>query len=178
MFRKIRSRCDHAYIFKIRKKRKREIIYHRQTEMSTTPNTSSASSTARQIDDAFWGDAEDSEEDYAEVVVTFESACSTKIRFGTKHKGKTLGALVRSKSGRSYLRYLLDWDELFPDLRESIEFLMDAYTANTAGGKKRKREQDDGGQEHVGAVDVEPVRLTLAEPSSDSLLQVDSAQAN
>jgi hypothetical protein len=126
---------------------------------------------------AFFGDYEgsDDEAENTQIVVTFESACAVKVPF-KKHKGETLGSLVRTKAGRSYLRYLLEWDKLFDDMRANIEFLMDAYEANTTGGKKRKREQDDGGQEHVGGVDVEPVRLTLAEASSDSLLQVDSAK--
>jgi hypothetical protein len=39
--------------------------------------------------------------------------------------------LVRTKSGRSYLRYLLDWDGLFEDLSANIEFLIFATQQNT-----------------------------------------------
>jgi hypothetical protein len=94
----------------------------------------------------FWTDLEgsDDEADDAPVEVTFESACAAHIPFGKKHRGETLGALVRTTSGRSYLRYLLAWDGLFEDLRANIECVMAAYAATTgkdAGGptKKRKR---------------------------------------
>jgi hypothetical protein len=91
---------------------------------------------------AFWALLENSDDEVEDTPaeVTFESACAAHIPFGKKHRGETLGALVCTKSGRSYLRYLLDWDGLFEDLRANIEFLMAAYAANTAGQtKKRKR---------------------------------------
>jgi hypothetical protein len=90
---------------------------------------------------AFWADFEGSDDEAAPAEITFKSACATQITFGTKFKGETLGALVRTKSGRSYLRYLLAWDELFEDFRANIEFLMASYAANSVGvpSKKRKR---------------------------------------
>tara|TARA_R110000851_G_scaffold106401_3_gene225498 strand:- start:5915 stop:6232 length:318 start_codon:yes stop_codon:yes gene_type:complete len=104
----------------------------------------SSSATTPTIVD-FWADLEGSEDDEAEdapAEVTFESACAAHIPFGKKYKGQLLGDLIRTKSGRSYLRYLLDWDELFEDLRANIEILMIAYGENKDVGepsKKRKR---------------------------------------
>jgi hypothetical protein len=83
----------------------------------------------------FWADLEgsDDEVDDVPVEVTFDSACAATIPFGKKHRGETIGALVRTRSGRSYMRYLLDWDKLYADLRINIEFVMAAYNAVTIG---------------------------------------------
>jgi hypothetical protein len=90
---------------------------------------------------SWFADLEGSDDDDAPGV-TFESACSAKIPFGKKHRDETLGALVRSKSGRSYLRYLLAWDNLYDDLRANIDCVMAAYAATAARpAKKRKRNE-------------------------------------
>ena len=103
-----------------------------------------SAANANQHSATFWADLEGSDDEVEDTPaeVTFESACETQIPFGKKHRGETLGVLVRTKSGRSYLRYLLDWDNLFQELRANIEFLMGAYAAekDAAGpSKKRKR---------------------------------------
>ena len=79
----------------------------------------------------FWADLQASDDEVDDVVaeVTFDSACAATIPFGKKHRGETIGALVRTRSGRSYLRYLLAWEKLYADLRINIEFVMSAYAA-------------------------------------------------
>jgi hypothetical protein len=79
----------------------------------------------------FWADLEGSDDKVDDVLaeVTFDSACAATIPFGKKHKGETIGALVRTRSGRSYLRYLLAWDNLYDDLRANIECVLAEYTA-------------------------------------------------
>jgi hypothetical protein len=69
----------------------------------------------------FWADLEGSDDDEVdEAEITFDSACAATI---------PIGALVRTRSGRSYLRYLLAWDNLYDDLRANIECVMAEYTA-------------------------------------------------
>jgi hypothetical protein len=78
----------------------------------------------------FWADLEGSDDDEVdEAGITFDGACTATIPFGKKHRGETIGALVRTRSGRSYLRYLLAWDNLYDDLRANIECVMAAYAA-------------------------------------------------
>jgi hypothetical protein len=78
----------------------------------------------------FWAYLEGSDDDEVdEADVTFDSACAATIPFGKKHRGVALGVLVRTKSGRSYLRYLLGWPNLYDDLRGNIECVMAAYAA-------------------------------------------------
>jgi hypothetical protein len=106
----------------------------------------SSSASANQHSATFWADLEGSDDEVEDTPaeVTFESACATQIPFGKKHRGESLGTLVRTKSGRSYLRYLLDWDNLYEDLRANIEFLMAAYAENTgkdAAGPSKKRKR-------------------------------------
>ena len=72
-------------------------------------------------------DAETSDTEVEEKEVTFETASSKTIRFGKKWKGQTLGVLVKTKDGRSYLRYLLEWDALYDDMRLSIQCVLAAY---------------------------------------------------
>jgi hypothetical protein len=101
-------------------------------------------STAPASHTSWFADLENSDDEAGETPaeVTFETAFVAKIPFGTKHRGETIGGLVLTKSGRSYLRYLLEWDGLFADLRANIECVMAAYNAtagNAAPAKKRKR---------------------------------------
>jgi hypothetical protein len=107
----------------------------------TTADTADADDTYLSFWDGLEG-SEDEGQDASEI--TFESACLAQIPFGKKHRGEKLGELVRSKSGRSYLRYLLDWDGLFEDLKANIECVLAAYAATigkdaTSPTKKRKR---------------------------------------
>jgi hypothetical protein len=72
--------------------------------------------------------------------MSFERACEVAVPFG-KHRGSKLGEHVRTKAGRSYLRYLLEWDGLFDELRANIQCVMEAYIIKKdSGNKKRRRE--------------------------------------
>ena len=44
-----------------------------------------------------------------------------------KHKGKCLGVILRTKDGRSYLRYLLTWNKLYDKTRLYIEVALEGY---------------------------------------------------
>lgn len=96
----------------------------------------------------FWADLEDSDDEADEPAeVAFERACADRIPFRKKrqtHRGETLGALVRTKNGRSYLRYLLAWDDLNEDLHANMECVMAAYAVTTGkdgGGPSKKRKR-------------------------------------
>ena len=58
------------------------------------------------------------------------------IPFGKRHRGKALGDLLRSKAGRSYLRYLLAWDDLYDDMRANIECVLAEYEKQKAAALK------------------------------------------
>jgi hypothetical protein len=100
------------------------------------------------IPPAAWFDdveASDSEEEgQAPEEVTFETASLATIPFGKKWKGRTLGDLVRSRAGRSYLRYLMEWNDLYEDMRARIDCVLAAYDKAKADSeegppaKKRK----------------------------------------
>lgn len=49
-----------------------------------------------------------------------EQASSFVLPFG-KHKGQTLGDIVRTSKGRDYLTWLLDWEGLRDETREALE---------------------------------------------------------
>jgi hypothetical protein len=85
------------------------------------------------------GTYEASDDESAEAM-TFDLGCQVMIPFG-KHRGTTLGEHVRTKAGRSYLRYLLDWDGLFEELRQAIECVVEAYNVvkKDGGSNKRRR---------------------------------------
>lgn len=96
----------------------------------------------------FWADLEDSDDEADEPAeVAFERACADRIPFRKKrqtHRGETLGALVRTKNGRSYLRYMLAWDGLHEDLHANMECVMAAYAVTTGkdgGGPSKKRKR-------------------------------------
>lgn len=72
-------------------------------------------------------DFSDSEEDTGVgQELTYQTARKVVIPFG-KHKGKTIGDIARTKNGRSYLDYLLSWDQLREHTREAIELVMIEY---------------------------------------------------
>jgi hypothetical protein len=90
---------------------------------------------------SFFDDCEASDDESEAGVMSFERACEVAVPFG-KHRGSKLGDHVTTRVGRSYLRYLLEWDGLFAELRASIQCVMDAYNIvkNDGGSKKRRRE--------------------------------------
>jgi hypothetical protein len=85
------------------------------------------------------GTYEASDDESAEAM-TFDLGCQVMIPFG-KHRGSKLGDHVTTRVGRSYLRYLLEWDGLFAELRASIQCVMDAYNVikKDGGSNKRRR---------------------------------------
>ena len=58
--------------------------------------------------------------------LTFDEAKRVKLRFG-QYKGKRLAQLIRNSKGRQYLKYLLTWDKLRDDMKQSIEVCLEAY---------------------------------------------------
>jgi hypothetical protein len=67
----------------------------------------------------------------------WENAKDFKIPFG-KHKGKTLNELVKKKIGRSYLNYLLTWEDLFDTTKTPIETALNTYKAASALRRKKQ----------------------------------------
>lgn len=57
------------------------------------------------------------------------------VRFGM-YRGQTLGEVMKTKRGRSYVQYLLSWDELRDDMRKACEVATRDYTA---AKQKRRR---------------------------------------
>ena len=49
------------------------------------------------------------------------------MRFG-KYRGQTLGEMILTGAGRSYMRYLLTWDDLRQHTRNAVEDALGAYT--------------------------------------------------
>ena len=86
------------------------------------------------------GTYEASDDESAEAM-TFDLGCQVMIPFG-KHRGSKLGEHVRTKAGRSYLRYLLEWDGLFDELRANIQCVMEAYIIKRDSGANKKRRRE------------------------------------
>jgi hypothetical protein len=78
--------------------------------------------------DSFWTNAQWSDDEEEAKEVTFQTASDATMSFG-KHRGQTLGSLVKSKAGRSYLAYVQGWDGLYEDQRRNIECVMKEYEA-------------------------------------------------
>jgi hypothetical protein len=70
----------------------------------------------------------DSEMEFSgdEEPITWQSAKRFKLLFG-KHRGKSLGSIVRTMKGREYLRYILNWSELRPETGDQIKCVL-AYS--------------------------------------------------
>ena len=66
---------------------------------------------------------EDSDDDRE---VDAEESLHFILRFG-KHQGSTLGAVARTKAGRDYLRYLLQWSALKTFARVHIAAVIEMY---------------------------------------------------
>lgn len=62
----------------------------------------------------------------AEPELLFEDAMAVTLPFG-QHRGKSLGELAKTKSGRTYLVQLMKWDKLSEEMFQSIQVIMAAY---------------------------------------------------
>jgi len=67
-----------------------------------------------------------------------EKAFAHKLLFG-KHKNKSLGEMLASRDRRSYLRYLLDWDDLREQTRSAIDMVLGYYNNENVKRKKAKK---------------------------------------
>lgn len=61
-----------------------------------------------------------------EVKLSWDDVKSTTIPFGI-HQGKTYQEMITSRKLRSYLRYLMKWDQLRPYTRGKIECALQEY---------------------------------------------------
>jgi hypothetical protein len=86
-----------------------------------------------------WSD--DEKQDAPRVPMDFQTACNVVLSFG-KHKGQTVGQLLRERKTREYLRWCLEnFDEMFDDTRAAIEICLSAYESAREArpvAKKRK----------------------------------------
>lgn len=64
--------------------------------------------------------------DEEEYEVKWPDAQNYTMRFG-RYKGDALADIIKSSRGRSYLRYLLDWDELGGYTKANIQCAMGYY---------------------------------------------------
>ena len=71
-------------------------------------------------------DSEEMEFSGDEELMTWQSAKRFKLLFG-KHRGKSLGSVVRTMKGREYLRYILNWSELRPETGDQIKCVLAYY---------------------------------------------------
>ena len=88
----------------------------------------------------------ESDQDYSDtdeqLEVTWSDASGFKLAFG-KYKGRTLEDMIKTGRRRSYLRYLLNWDELRTTTKKHVQCAMLEYKKNkqehyTALKKKEK----------------------------------------
>lgn len=63
--------------------------------------------------------------------LSWEEVQRFKLPFG-KHKGEALKTVMRSKEGRDYLRYLLNWDALKEGTRSKIQAGLQHYALSKA----------------------------------------------
>jgi hypothetical protein len=75
------------------------------------------------LDESAWSD----EETQSDQPLTLDQAVQMVIGFG-KHKGKTLGELVRSAKGRSYLNWcVLNFEKMFESTRSAMVLVLSEY---------------------------------------------------
>jgi hypothetical protein len=61
-----------------------------------------------------------------------EEAFSFVLTFG-RHKGESISEVMKTKKGRSYLKYVLEkWDALLPEQAIMIEFALGAWREHAA----------------------------------------------
>ena len=68
---------------------------------------------------------------YPEIKPTLAEASASILRFG-KHRGSTIADICMAPGGCDYLfRYLINWEELLPQLKEALELVKVEYEAQT-----------------------------------------------
>ena len=61
------------------------------------------------------------------ITPTAEEAFQFTLTFG-KHKGETVAEVMKTKKGRSYLKYVLEkWDALLPEQAIMLDFALKAW---------------------------------------------------
>tara|TARA_R110002153_G_scaffold168648_1_gene321424 strand:+ start:5205 stop:5564 length:360 start_codon:yes stop_codon:yes gene_type:complete len=69
----------------------------------------------------------DFDTDDAITTPTAEEAFQFVLTFG-KHKGETIATVMKTKKGRSYLKYVLEkWDALLPEQAIMLDFALRAW---------------------------------------------------
>jgi hypothetical protein len=69
----------------------------------------------------------DSEEETPEQPLTFATAVEVTLGFG-KHKGETLGSLLLTTRGRSYMRWcLINFAKLYEDTKAAMELALSVF---------------------------------------------------
>ena len=58
--------------------------------------------------------------------VTWENASCWQLNLG-KYRGQTLGAMVRKREQREYLRWLVTWDQLRQETKVYVTCALDHY---------------------------------------------------
>jgi hypothetical protein len=77
--------------------------------------------------------------------LSLEEAAAVQILFG-KHRGATVGELVRATETRDYLRYLSKWEGLNRATCNAIIRMLDAFDEYTEGVKAFKEAQKNSNQ--------------------------------
>jgi hypothetical protein len=85
-------------------------------------------------------DDESSQSTTARKRMSLETACKCEIRFG-RFKGSSIGAMLRLKDSRDYLRYLLKWPDLRPYTRTAIDTALEAYKNRPNQKKKAQKKR-------------------------------------
>ena len=67
-----------------------------------------------------------SDDENEEFEVTWEQVQTYRIPFG-QHRDKTFGDMIKRGKTRSYLRWLMTWDELRDNTRTHIECALEHY---------------------------------------------------
>jgi hypothetical protein len=122
-----------------------EIPIIKRTSTATMSNPSSSTpivsprSAAIPIDMLEWSD-DDKEDAVPLAPMDFQTACDIVLNFG-KHKGQTVGELLRGRKTRDYLRWCLEnFEGLFSEPRAAIEICLTAYErAKETRGVTKKR---------------------------------------
>jgi hypothetical protein len=99
-----------------------------------------------------------------EVAVEPDAYKTELLAFG-KYKGRTIGSMIATQKTRSYLKYLLKWDELKSVTRAHIQAAFAAYE----GGKTRNRPPADAKPRKRKYEDWDPEDLSNdCKPKRDS----------
>ena len=68
-----------------------------------------------------------SDEEETSEPLTFETAIEVTLGFG-KHRGESIGTLLRTTAGRAYMRWCLaNFEKLFDDTRAAMELALSEF---------------------------------------------------